>query len=73
MATATAPAATLYRRSVQITFADGTKVKRETRLTGVKAGQALPTIPADLAKAWAAQLAIYEVPVTDVRFVYRKA
>jgi hypothetical protein len=68
-----APVARLFKRSIQITFADGTKVKRETRFAGVKAGQSLPTIPADFAQAWAAQMAIYEVPVTDVRFIYRKA
>jgi hypothetical protein len=65
--------ATLYRRSVQISFADGTKVLRDTRPTGVKNGQPLPEIAPELAADWAKRMAIYEVPVTGVRFTYRKA
>jgi len=72
MATATAPAATLYRRSVEITFTNGSNVKRAARLTGIRDGFPLPAIPAELAREWAERMSVYG-PVASVRFSYRRA
>jgi len=71
MATTTAPAATLYRRTVEITFADGTNVKRAARFTGVRDGFPLPAIPAEFAREWAERMSVY-APVASVRFSYRR-
>jgi hypothetical protein len=72
MATATAPAATLYRRSVEITFTDGTRAKRATRFYGVRDGFPLPAIPAEYAREWTERMSAY-APVASVRFSYRRA
>jgi hypothetical protein len=61
-----------YTRSVRITFADGTQVSRKPGRTLVPAGAPLPSLPATVAASRVRQMACYDQPVTDVRFVYRK-
>lgn len=61
-----------YNRSVRITFADGTRVTRKPQRTYVLAGAPLPAMAPDMAATWVRQMACYDQPVTDVRFVYRK-
>lgn len=61
-----------YNRSVRITFADGTRVTRKPQRTYVLAGSEPPAMVPDMAATWVRQMACYDQPVADVRFVYRK-
>jgi hypothetical protein len=63
---------TAYTRSVRITLADGTKVTRKSGLFLIPKGQPLPQMTPEIQQTWVRAMAVYEQPVTDVRFTYRK-
>lgn len=66
----------LYTRQVEVTFANGTKIKcSEPRPTLVPAGGLFPAIRPDIAESWIKAMAHRSEtcgPVTSVKFRYRK-
>lgn len=61
-----------YNRSVRITFADGTRLDSNPHRAYVLAGAEPPVMAPDMTATWVRQMACYDQPVANVRFVYRK-
>ena len=65
--------ATLYRRSVEIVFADGTKTIAKSQATAVRAGETPQPIRPEIAAQWKEIYEGYGKAVAKVQFRYRKA
>jgi hypothetical protein len=65
--------ATLYRRSVEVVFTDGTKTIAKKQSTTVRAGEAPQPIRPEIAAQWKELYERSGKAVAKVQFRYRKA